>query len=224
MSKHEIKKYILKVCQASRHASKITRTLSNIHRNKIITSIIDELRVQKNIIFKKNELDIKNALKHKMTEAMVDRLLINEKRLSSMINGLKRLNQYLIPCSKINKSVQPSGITVEQMRVPIGVIGMIYESRPNVTIDAAGLSIKSGNSIILRGGSEAINTNMALSRIINQSIRNCDMPTSMVQLIQTIDRTAVSELLKQDNFVDVIIPRGGKALIKKISASQKTLL
>ena len=107
------------------------------------------------------------------------------------------------------------------MRVPIGVIGMIYESRPNVTIDAAGLSIKSGNSIILRGGSEAINTNMALSRIINQSIRNCDMPTSMVQLIQTIDRTAVSELLKQDNFVDVIIPRGGKALIKKISSESK---
>ena len=225
MSKHEIKKYILKVCQASRHASKITRTLSNIHRNKIITSIIDELRVQKNIIFKKNELDIKNALKHKMTEAMVDRLLINEKRLSSMINGLKKIKS--IPDTlfqKINKSVQPSGITVEQMRVPIGVIGMIYESRPNVTIDAAGLSIKSGNSIILRGGSEAINTNMALSRIINQSIRNCDMPTSMVQLIQTIDRTAVSELLKQDNFVDVIIPRGGKALIKKYLASRKSLL
>ena len=157
-----------------------------------------------------------------MTEAMVDRLLINEKRLSSMINGLKKIKS--IPDTlfqKINKSVQPSGITVEQMRVPIGVIGMIYESRPNVTIDAAGLSIKSGNSIILRGGSEAINTNMALSRIINQSIRNCDMPTSMVQLIQTIDRTAVSELLKQDNFVDVIIPRGGKALIKKISSESK---
>ena len=109
------------------------------------------------------------------------------------------------------------------MRVPIGVIGMIYESRPNVTIDAAGLSIKSGNSIILSGGSEAINTNMALSRIINQSIRKCDMPTSMVQLIQTIDRTAVSELLKQDNYVDVIIPRGGKALIKKYLASRKSL-
>ena len=155
-----------------------------------------------------------------MTEAMVDRLLINEKRLSSMINGLKKIKSIpdtLVP--KINKSVQPSGITVEQMRVPIGVIGMIYESRPNVTIDAAGLSIKSGNSIILRGGSEAINTNMALSRIINQSIRNCDMPTSMVQLIQTIDRTAVRKGYL-NNFVDVIIPRGGKA-DKKISSESK---
>ena len=107
------------------------------------------------------------------------------------------------------------------MRVPIGVIGMIYESRPNVTIDAAGLSIKSGNSIILRGGSEAINSNLALSQIINQSLLKCDMPTNMIQLIHTTDRTAVTELLKQDNFIDVIIPRGGKELIKKISSESK---
>ncbi len=222
MSKHDIKKYILKVSQQSRHASKIARTLSNTQRNKIISSIIQELRVRKDLIFRKNELDIKNAIKLKMTDAMIDRLLINEKRVSSMIDGLKKIKS--IPDTlfkKINKSVQPSGITVEQMRVPIGVVGMIYESRPNVTIDAAGLSIKSGNSIILRGGSEAINSNLVLSQIIDQSLRKCDMPKSMIQLIQTTDRTAVTELLKQDNFIDVIIPRGGKALIKKISSESK---
>ena len=222
MSKHDIKKYIVKVCQGSRQTSKIARTLSNTQRNRIISSIIEELRVQKNIIFTKNELDVKNAIKNNMTDAMIDRLLINEKRISSMINGLKKIKS--IPDTlfkKINKSVQPSGITVEQMRVPIGVIGMIYESRPNVTIDAAGLSIKSGNSIILRGGSEAINSNLALSQIINQSLLKCDMPTNMIQLIHTTDRTAVTELLKQDNFIDVIIPRGGKELIKKISSESK---
>ena len=222
MSKHDIKKYIVKVCQGSRHASKIARTLSNTQRNRIISSIIEELRVKKNIIFTKNELDVKNAIKNNMTDAMIDRLLINEKRISSMINGLKKIKS--IPDTlfkKINKSVQPSGITVEQMRVPIGVIGMIYESRPNVTIDAAGLSIKSGNSIILRGGSEAINSNLALSQIINQSLLKCEMPTNMIQLIHTTDRTAVTELLKQDNFIDVIIPRGGKELIKKISSESK---
>ena len=107
------------------------------------------------------------------------------------------------------------------MRVPIGVIGMIYESRPNVTIDAAGLSIKSGNSIVLRGGSEAINSNLALSNVIKNALRECNMPQNMVQLINTTDRSAVGEMLKLDRYIDVIIPRGGKDLIKRISSESK---
>ena len=149
--KQKVKKYVLDVCRASHEASKLSRTLSNAQRIKILNSIINQLIDQKQYIFKRNSLDVKNAIKNKMSDALIDRLLINDERISSMIEGLKKIKS--IPDAlfkKINKTIQPSGISVEQMRVPIGVIGMIYESRPNVTIDAAGLSIKSGNSIILR--------------------------------------------------------------------------
>ena len=222
MIKQKIKNYVLDVCRASHEASKLSRTLSNYQRNKILKSIINQLSDQKEYIFKRNSLDVKIATKNKMSDALIDRLLINDERISSMIEGLKKIKS--IPDTlfkKINKTIQPSGISVEQMRVPIGVIGMIYESRPNVTIDAAGLSIKSGNSIILRGGSESINSNLALSSIIKESLRQCKMPINMVQLINTTDRSAVSELLKLDQYVDVIIPRGGKSLIKKISIESK---
>ncbi len=222
MIKQKIKNYVLGVCRASHEASKLSRTLSNTQRNKILNSIIVQLSDHKDHIFKKNSLDVKIAIKNKMSDALIDRLLINDKRISSMIEGLKKIKS--IPDTlfkKINKTIQPSGISVEQMRVPIGVIGMIYESRPNVTIDAAGLSIKSGNSIILRGGSESINSNLALSRIIKESLRECKMPVNLVQLINTTDRSAVSELLKLEQYVDVIIPRGGKSLIKKISTESK---
>ena len=222
MIKQKIKKYVLSVCRASHEASKLSRTLSNTERNKILNTIIDQLSDHKDHIFKRNSLDVKIAIKNKMSDALIDRLLINDKRISSMIEGLKKIKS--IPDTlfkKINKTIQPSGISVEQMRVPIGVIGMIYESRPNVTIDAAGLSIKSGNSIILRGGSESINSNLALASIIKESLRECKMPVNMVQLFNTTDRSAVSELLKLEQYVDVIIPRGGKSLIKKISTESK---
>ena len=222
MNKKDIKKYVLRVCSSSYEASKVARTLSNAQRNKIISSIIASLRKDKNTIFRKNEIDIKAAKTKKMSESLIDRLLINEKRISSMIEGLKKIKS--IPDSlfkKVNKTIQPSGITVEQMRVPLGVIGMIFESRPNVTIDAAGLSIKSGNSIVLRGGSEAINSNLVLSDIIKSSLRECHMPVNMVQTIETTDRVAVSEILKCDKYIDVIIPRGGKSLIQKISSESK---
>ena len=166
MIRQKIKNYVLGVCRSSQEASKLSRALSNTQRNKILNSIIDQLSDHKDHIFKRNSLDVKIAIKNKMSDALIDRLLINDKRISSMIEGLKKIKS--IPDSlfkKINKTIQPSGISVEQMRVPIGVIGMIYESRPNVTIDAAGLSIKSGNSIILRGGSESLNSNLALSLI-----------------------------------------------------------
>ena len=224
MNKKDIKKYVLRVCSSSYEASKVARTLSNAQRNKIISSIIASLRKDKNTIFRKNEIDIKAAKIKKMSESLIDRLLINDKRISSMIDGLKKIKS--IPDSlfkKVNKTIQPSGITVEQMRVPLGVIGMIYESRPNVTIDAAGLSIKSGNSIVLRGGSEAINSNLVLSDIIKSSLRECHMPVDMVQTIETTDRVAVSEILKCDKYIDVIIPRGGKSLIKKYQVSPKYL-
>ena len=137
-----------------------------------------------------------------MSDALIDRLLINNKRISSMVDGLKKIKS--IPDTlfkKINKTIQPSGISVEQMRVPIGVIAMIYESRPNVTIDAAGLSIKSCNSIILRGGSEAINSNLILSQLSKTLFVNAECLRILFSLSSITDRIAVSELLKLDQYV-----------------------
>ena len=222
MDKLQIKKYVNLVCINSYKASKFARTLSNTHRNKVLSTIISGLKDNKTQIFKKNALDIESAKNNKMSDALIDRLLINNKRILSMVDGLQKIKSIPDTLFKTsNKIKQPSGITVEQMRVPLGVIGMIYESRPNVTIDSAGLSIKSGNCIILRGGSEAINSNLVLSKIIMDSLKKCNLPKDMVQLIKTTDRAAVSELLSQDQYIDVIIPRGGKSLIKKISNESK---
>ena len=222
MNKTEIKKYIKGMCVASQRAAIAARSLSNIQRVMIIKKVIKNLKNNNEAIIKKNSIDIKLAKQNNLSDALIDRLLINSSRIKTMINGLEEINT--IPDTlykKINKSRQSSGITVEQMRVPLGVIAMIYESRPNVTIDAAGLSLKSGNSIILRGGSEAINSNLILSSLIKKALLESKVSTDMVQIVKTIDRVAVSELLKMDSFIDVIIPRGGKGLIKKVAEESK---
>ena len=222
MNKTDIKKYIKGICVASQRAAMAARSLSNIQRVMIIKKVIKNLKNNNLTIIKKNSIDIKLAKQNKLSDALIDRLLINSSRIKTMINGLEEINT--IPDTlykKINKSRQSSGITVEQMRVPLGVIAMIYESRPNVTIDAAGLSLKSGNSIILRGGSEAINSNLILSSLIKKALLETKVSADMVQIVKTIDRIAVSELLKMDSFIDVIIPRGGKGLIKKVSEESK---
>ena len=222
MTKTDIKKYIKGICVASQRAAMAARSLSNIQRVMIIKKVIKNLKNNNLTIIKKNSIDIKLAKQNNLSDALIDRLLINSSRIKTMINGLEEINT--IPDTlykKINKSRQSSGITVEQMRVPLGVIAMIYESRPNVTIDAAGLSLKSGNSIILRGGSEAINSNLILSSLIKKALLETKVSADMVQIVKTIDRIAVSELLKMDSFIDVIIPRGGKGLIKKVSEESK---
>ena len=222
MNKTDIKKYIKGICVASQRAAMAARSLSNIQRVMIIKKVIKNLKNNNLTIIKKNSIDIKLAKQKNLSDALIDRLLINSSRIKTMINGLEEINT--IPDTlykKINKSRQSSGITVEQMRVPLGVIAMIYESRPNVTIDAAGLSLKSGNSIILRGGSEAINSNLILSSLIKKALLESKVSADMVQIVKTIDRVAVSELLKMDSFIDVIIPRGGKGLIKKVSEESK---
>ena len=218
MNKIEIKKYIKNICSTAKCAAVSARALTNSKRITIIKKVIKNLKDSKNIIIKKNLVDIKLAKKNCLSDALIDRLLIKSSRVKAMIEGLEEINT--IPDTlykKINKSKQLSGIVVEQMRVPLGVIAMIYESRPNVTIDAAGLSLKSGNSIILRGGSEAINSNLILSNLIKKALVESKVSPNMVQIVKTTDREAVSELLKMDNYVDVIIPRGGKGLIKKVS-------
>ena len=203
----KIEKYITNLCIASKRASVDAKLLSHAKRLKILKKIISNLKKDSKLIIRENNIDVKSAQKNNLSDALIDRLLINNKRILTMIDGLKKI--LTIPdilFQKINKSKQPSGIVVEQMRVPLGVIAMIYESRPNVTIDATGLALKSGNSIILRGGSESINTNILLSKIIKKSLLACNVSPDIVQIINTTDRSAVSKLLKMDDYIDVIIP------------------
>lgn len=212
------------LCSKALIASKLAALNTDKDRNNILKSIANNLDKDRKNIEKSNSIDINNAHKKKINDAMIDRLILKGDRITAMCNGLYEIIKIPDPLyKKINSAKQKSGITVSQMRVPLGVIGMIYESRPNVTIDAAGLCLKSGNSVILRGGSEAISTNRRLMHSIRNSLKSKNNKQSLdqVQLIKITDRHAVGCLLQMDKFVNVIIPRGGKALIKRISKESK---
>jgi len=218
----DIKNYMLKVGQDAKKASFKTASATTIQKNKFLNNLGDRILVNENKIIASNKKDLLKATKDKKDEAFIDRLTLNKKNIIAMSDGLFQLEKLDDPIGQIsNQKTMRSGIKVSQMRVSLGVIGMIYESRPNVTIDAAGLSIKSGNAIILRGGSEAINSNTYLGELITQSLKETGFHSSSVQIIKITDREAVTELITMSNFVDVIIPRGGKSLIKKITEDAK---
>ena len=224
MLKSKINQYVKSLCSKALIASKLAALNTNKDRNNILKSIANNLDKDRKNIEKSNSIDINNAYKKKIDDAMIDRLILKGDRITAMCDGLYEIIKIPDPLyKKINSVKQKSGITVSQMRVPLGVIGMIYESRPNVTIDAAGLCLKSGNSVILRGGSEAISTNRRLMHSIRNSLKSKNNKQSLdqVQLIEITDRHAVGCLLQMDKFVNVIIPRGGKTLIKRISEESK---
>ena len=224
MLKSKINQYVKNLCSKALIASKLAALNTNKDRNNILKSIANNLDKDRKNIEKSNSIDINNAYKKKINDAMIDRLILKGDRITAMCDGLYEIIKIPDPLyKKINSVKQKSGITVSQMRVPLGVIGMIYESRPNVTIDAAGLCLKSGNSVILRGGSEAISTNRRLMHSIRNSLKSKNNKQSLdqVQLIEITDRHAVGCLLQMDKFVNVIIPRGGKTLIKRISEESK---
>ena len=169
-----------------------------------------------------NKKDLVIAKKNGLDNAFIDRLTLKNNSIQAMANGLFQIEKLHDSIGEIiNQRKMPSGIEIGQMRVPLGVIGMIYESRPNVTIDAAGLAIKSGNAIILRGGSESIHSNTFLGSLIKQSLNKAGLPQESVQIIETTDRKAVNKLITMNNYIDVIIPRGGKSLIQKITNDAK---
>ena len=191
-------------------------------KNAVLKSMSDNLDINFNNIIKNNLIDVRNAGKKKLKDSMIDRLILSKERILSMQDGLHQIIKIPDTLYKTTKGVrQSNGITVSQMRVPLGVIGMIYESRPNVTIDSAGLCIKSGNSVILRGGSESINSNKALMTCITKALKDNGIHQHMVQLVGTTDRSAVTHLLSKNEHIDVIIPRGGKGLIEKIVSCSK---
>ena len=191
---------------------------SSSKKNLFLNDLANRISRNEEEIIKVNHLDLDEAKRNNLDEAFVDRLTLNKKSIASMATGLLQiasLNDLIGEISNVKQ--MPSGIQVGKMRVPLGVIGMIYESRPNVTIDAAGLAIKSGNSIILRGGSESLASNNYLARLIEESLIVAGLPKHSVQIIKTKDRDAVTELIQMNSYVDVIIPRGGKSLVKKIT-------
>ena len=215
----DIENYIKKIGLKAKKASYNIASAENNQKNIFLNNLSKKLLDNENKIIAANNKDLTEASKQGLDDGFIDRLKLTPKNITAMADGLLQIKELENPVGNIiNKNTMPSGIIVGQMRVPLGVIGMIYESRPNVTIDAAGLAIKSGNSIILRGGSESIHSNSYLNELIKETLIEVGLHPGCVQIIETTDRDAVTKLIKMNEYVDVIIPRGGKSLIKKISA------
>ncbi|MDD4928892.1 MAG: glutamate-5-semialdehyde dehydrogenase [Gallionella sp.] len=217
-----IKEYMQGIGQAARTASVVMAQADTSTKNRALTEIAAALLEHSDQLLAANEKDVAAARANGLDEASVDRLTLTCKTVRSMADGLLQISQLTDLIGAISDlNFRPSGIQVGRMRVPLGVIGIIYESRPNVTADAAGLCIKSGNAAILRGGSEAIHSNQAIAACVHAGLRAAGLPETAVQVIATTDRAAVGELITMKKYVDVIVPRGGKSLIARISADAK---
>lgn len=214
----DVKVYMQELGSRARTASRLMARASTSQKNQALLSIASQLDASRETLFETNQRDLAIARERGLDSAMLDRLELTADRIDSMIAGLKQIAALADPIGEITDlRSQPSGIRVGRMRVPLGVIGIIYESRPNVTADAAALCIKSGNAAILRGGSEASQSNLAIATCIGQGLKDAGLPADGVIVVETTDRAAVGELITMTEYVDVIIPRGGKSLIKRIS-------
>ena len=210
--------YMTRLGQAARQASRVIAGASTAQKNQALqaaAAALDEARAE---LSAANELDLAAGRANGLDAALLDRLALTPARIDGMVEGLRQVASLPDPVGAIrDMSYRPSGIQVGKMRVPLGVIGIIYESRPNVTIDAASLCLKSGNATILRGGSEAIHSNRAIAACIQRGLAVAGLPAAVVQVVETTDRAAVGALITMPEFVDVIVPRGGKGLIERIS-------
>jgi len=214
----DISQYMSSVGHAARDASRAVGRASTNQKNNALLAMANRISEQAEVLKKANALDLDAGRRKGLDAALLDRLELTDDRIDSMVEGLQQIAALEDPVGIISDlAYRPSGIQVGKMRVPLGVIGIIYESRPNVTADAAGLCIKSGNAVILRGGSEAFHSNQAIAQCIKQGLEIAGLPTDVVQVIETTDRAAVGELLRLKDSVDVIIPRGGKSLIERIT-------
>ena len=213
----ELQQSMQRMGRNARAASRVIAAASSHTKSAALRNIAAAVDAQRAAIKAANAEDMANAQQHGIDQPLIDRLYLDDKGIDRMIEGILQVDALRDPVGEISDmSYQPSGIQVGKMRVPLGVIGMIYESRPNVTVDAASLAIKSGNACILRGGSEAFASNQAIGACVSSGLRGAGLPEDTVQLFKTMDRAAVGELLKLDEFVDVIVPRGGKGLIERI--------
>ena len=218
----DIQSYMHSVGRSARIASRAMAKAETGAKNQALMSMAHAVERDVTRLLDANRMDLKAAQSKGLEAAMLDRLTLTSKSLASMAEGLRQIAQLPDPVGEISRmSYQPSGIQVGRMRVPLGVIGIIYEARPNVTADAAALCLKSGNAAILRGGSEAIHSNQAVGDCVQEGLKAAGLPETAVQVIETTDRAAVGELITMKDFVDIIVPRGGKGLIERISSESR---
>lgn len=214
----EIRKAMQALGKRARAASRVMARAETGDKNQALLAIVNAIESSREALQAANEKDLEAGRRKGLDDAMLDRLELTPARIDAMIAGLAQVAALPDPVGAINDMrYMPTGIQVGQMRVPLGVIGIIYESRPNVTVEAASLCLKSGNAAILRGGSEAIHSNQAIAACIRMGLEAADLPVAAVQVVETTDRAAVGELITMPEFVDVIVPRGGKGLIERIS-------
>lgn len=218
----ELTDYMQGVGERAKKAARVIARADSGVKNNALSLIAAQIETQQANILEANRLDMQDGKAHGLDAALLDRLALDEERVNSMVAGLRQIIALADPVGEISQvNARPSGIKVGQMRVPLGVIGIIYESRPNVTIDAAALCLKSGNACILRGGSEAARSNQAIAQCISHGLTQAGLPVEVVQVIETTDRDAVGELVRMEHTVDVIIPRGGKSLIERITKESR---
>ena len=217
-----IEKTIIAMAKAARVASRIIARCPADKKNRVLLRIADKIEEEASYITAENKKDLDRAKKMELSDAMIDRLTVSDSTIKSMAAGLRDVARLDDPVGSISKTtVRPNGLEVSRMRIPLGVIGIIYESRPNVTIDAAGLCLKAGNSVILRGGSESLHSNQALTGIISSVLGEAVLPKEVVQVVPIREREAVKALLKQEEYIDLIIPRGGEGLIRFVVENSK---
>ena len=217
-----VTEYMLGLGRQARVASRRIGCAETATKNQALTAIATTIETAQSRLIEENRKDMEAGAAHGLDAALLDRLELNPARIQAMAQGLREIAALPDPVGEITDlRYRPSGIQVGRMRVPLGVIGIIYESRPNVTADAAGLCLKAGNAAILRGGSEAIHSNRAIAACIQDGLRQAGLPETCIQVVETTDRVAVGELIRMQDYVDVIVPRGGKDLIERISAEAK---
>ncbi len=218
----DVHNYMQTVGKQARAASRALAAANTGVKNSALMSIHEELINAKADILSANKIDMDNGQNNNLEAALLDRLELNDARFEGMLQGLKDVSTLPDPIGEVtDMTFRPSGIHLGKMRVPLGVVGMIYESRPNVTLEAASLALKSGNAIILRGGSEAFESNQAIAKCIHRGLNKSGLSEHSVQVLETTDRAAVGELITMTDYVDVIVPRGGKGLIARISKDAK---
>ncbi len=218
----EIITYMDRLGSEAKEASVILSQATLEQKNEALARISEEIQLNRKAILEVNQADLAHAKEKSIESALIDRLELNDSRIDSMISGLKVVSELPDPVGEITDlDPTPSGIEVSKMRVPLGVVGIIYESRPNVTADAAALCLKSGNACLLRGGSEAIQSNKLIWNCLQNGLIKSGLPKECIQLIETTDREAVKTLLHLDKYLDVIIPRGGKGLVKLITEESR---
>ena len=213
-----IREDVVAVAELAKKASRKLSNLSTDVKNAALLAMANGLRKEKKKILAENSKDVESAGKKGLSKALIERLILNPSRIESMAGGLEEVASLPDPVGETIKMwKRPNGLEIGKRRVPIGVIALIYESRPNVTADAAGLCLKAGNSIILRGGSEAIYSNLAISQVLSIAASGAGVPKEAIQLVETTDRQAVTELLRLNEYIDLVIPRGGESLIRMVS-------